>query len=402
MPANRILVVGAGIFGVTAALELRARGHRVSLLDPGPLPHPLAASTDISKVIRMEYGPDEIYTELMERARDGWLAWNEQWRSEGEDPLYHETGVLMVCRDQMSAGGFEHESWEILRKRGHTPERIDADALAQRFPAWSTKRYVDGFYHAKGGYAESGRVVESLALRAQRDGVELLEGRKMTALIERDGRVCGVRDQDGSELMGEEVVVAAGSWSGKLLGLAPSITATGHPVFHLKPNQPELFLSERFPTFTADVAQTGYYGFPLHHDGVVKISNHGLGTDIDPDAPRAVTHRDHEKLRAFLRQTFPDLADADVVFTRLCLYADTPDEDFWIARDPDREGLTVASGGSGHGFKFGPILGPLIADAVEGNENPLLHKFRWRAELHLAQGREAARCHVADEAVGDS
>ncbi len=397
MPASHTIVVGAGIFGVTAALELRARGHRVSLLDPGPLPHPLAASTDISKLIRMEYGPDEIYTELMERARDGWLAWNEQWRSEGEDPLYHETGVLMVCRDRMSAGGFEHESWEILRKRGHTPERIDADALAQRFPAWSTQRYVDGFYHAKGGYAESGRVVESLALRAQREGVELLEGRKMTALIERDGRVCGVRDQDGSELMGEEVVVAAGSWSGKLLGLGPSITATGHPVFHLKPNKPELFLSERCPTFTADVAQTGYYGFPLHRDGVVKISNHGLGTDIDPDAPRAVTDRDHEKLRAFLLQTFPDLADADVVFTRLCLYADTPDEDFWIARDPDREGLTVASGGSGHGFKFAPILGPLIADAVEGNENPLLQKFRWRPELHFAQGREAARCRVPHE-----
>ncbi len=87
MPVSHTIVVGAGIFGVTAALELRARGHRVSLLDPGPLPHPLAASTDISKVIRMEYGPDEIYTELMEQARDGWLAWNQQWRSEGEDPL---------------------------------------------------------------------------------------------------------------------------------------------------------------------------------------------------------------------------------------------------------------------------------------------------------------------------
>ncbi|MFQ5792564.1 MAG: FAD-dependent oxidoreductase, partial [Acidobacteriota bacterium] len=124
--------------------------------------------------------------------------------------------------------------------------------------------------------------------------------------------------------------------------------------------------------------------------------NHGLGTSIDPDAPRAVTDRDHEKLRAFLEQTFPDLVDAEVVFTRLCLYADTPDEDFWIARDPGREGVTVASGGSGHGFKFAPILGQLAADAVEGIANPWLEKFRWRPDIRLDQGREAARCRVAD------
>ncbi len=86
-----------------------------------------------------------------------------------------------------------------------------------------------------------------------------------------------------------------------------------------------------------------------------------------------------------------------MVYTRLCLYADTHDEDFWIARDPAREGLTVASGGSGHGFKFAPVLGGIIADAVEGRANPWLDKFRWRPEVRLARGREAARCHVTDE-----
>jgi glycine/D-amino acid oxidase-like deaminating enzyme len=80
----------------------------------------------------------------------------------------------------------------------------------------------------------------------------------------------------------------------------------------------------------------------------------------------------------------------------LCLYADTQDEDFWIAPDPQRPGLTVASGGSGHGFKFAPVLGAIIADAVERRESPWLSKFRWRPEVVLDQGREAARCHSRD------
>ena len=143
MVQQRVLLVGAGIFGVTAAIELRRRGHAVTLLDPGPVPHPLAASTDISKVCRMEYGPDEAYMALMERAREGWLAWNEAWRAAGDQALYEECGVVMVCRRPMTSGGYEHESHDLLKKRGHAPERLDADELARRFPAWSTGAYID-------------------------------------------------------------------------------------------------------------------------------------------------------------------------------------------------------------------------------------------------------------------
>lgn len=394
MSSQHTVVIGAGIFGVTAALELNARGHRVSLFDPGPLPHPLAASTDISKVIRMEYGPDEGYMALVEEAREGWLAWNEEWMAAGSEPLYHETGVLITSREPMAEGGFEYESWRMLLQRGHTPERMDTDTISQRYPAWSTGRYIDGFFHSKGGYAESGRVVEALARTAEREGVTLHADRKVAGLLEKDGRVVGLRDDKGGEVRADEIVLAAGAWTGKMVPhLARCIRATGHPVFHLKPKARDDFASERFPVFTADVARTGYYGFPVNRDGIVKIANHGVGTPIDPDAPRAVSERDENKLHEFLEETFPSLADAPVVFTRLCLYADTQDEDFWIARDPERKGLTVASGGSGHGFKFAPVLGRLVADAVEGKGNEWLETFRWRPDLALERGREAARDH---------
>ena len=105
----------------------------------------------------------------------------------------------------------------------------------------------------------------------------------------------------------------------------------------------------------------------------------------------AVTAEEEKSLHVFLGETFPALADAPIVYTRLCLYCDTNDGNFWIARDPERIGLVVAAGDNGHGFKFAPVLGEIIADAAEGKSNPLLEKFRWRPEVRAGTSTDAAR-----------
>src|SRR5690348_1319192 len=106
---SRAIVVGAGINGVTVAIELKKRGHEVVLVDPGPLPHPLAASTDISKVVRTAYGADEDYSALAERSIKLWPKWNEEF----ETKLYHEVGVMFVRRRKMEPGDFEYESFML-------------------------------------------------------------------------------------------------------------------------------------------------------------------------------------------------------------------------------------------------------------------------------------------------
>src|SRR5437867_11832286 len=111
----KVIVVGAGINGVTTAIELRRRAHEVALVDPGPLPHPLAASTDISKAVRAAYGADEEYTELAERSIKLWREWNEEFGIE----LYHEVGVMFVRQREMKPGDFEYESFKTLQQRGH-------------------------------------------------------------------------------------------------------------------------------------------------------------------------------------------------------------------------------------------------------------------------------------------
>jgi glycine/D-amino acid oxidase-like deaminating enzyme len=385
------LILGAGIFGVTAALELRQRGHRVQLLEPGPLPHPLAASTDISKAIRMDYGSDDDYTEMGEQAINLWRQWNAQF---GET-LYHEVGMMFARRRSMDdEGDYERESFLRLQQRGHDPLRLTPDVLRQRFPAWNAERYVDGYYNAFAGYAESGKVVAKLLERAKAQGVEVHEGQTFAHFIENGSRVGGVITRDGARFTADMVVVATGSWTPHILPeLAPVFRSPGMPVFHLKPVNPELFVAERFPVFAADITASGYYGFPLHPiNQVVKIANHGIGRQMHPEsAERAVTAQETEQLRDFLRETFPTLTDAPIIYTRVCLYCDTWDGHFWIARDPQREGVVVATGGSGHAFKFAPLLGGLSADAVEGKTNAWSHKFRWRPEVRMARVEEEAR-----------
>jgi glycine/D-amino acid oxidase-like deaminating enzyme len=420
---SRVVIVGAGINGVTAAIELKKRGHEVVLVDPGPLPHPLAASTDISKAVRAAYGADEDYTDLAERSIKLWRKWNKEFGTE----LYYEVGVMFVRRREMTAGDFEYESFKLLQQRGHKVERMNSAQLWKRFPAWNPESFRDGVLEIEAGYAESGRAVAKLIKRAKSLGVELLERYKFDAVDDVSGRITAVvmseveaatqrtesarpgfpsradslkiisRDPSTPRRMtrvaADTVVMATGAWTPYLLPFTKKFfRASGQPVFHLKPAQPELFSPERFPVFGADITTTGFYGFPINRDGVVKIANHGPGREMSPDSPkRVVTAGEEKNLRDFLSTTFPALANAPIVYTRVCMYCDTNDGNFWIARDPKREGLVIAAGDCGHGFKFAPVLGEIIADAVEEKSNPLLKKFRWRPDVPAGAGTDVAR-----------
>src|ERR1043166_2793178 len=385
---SKTIFLGAGINGVTARIELKNGAPEAGSANPGRRPHPPAASTDISKAVRAAYGPDEDYTELAERCIPIWRKWNEEFGVE----LYHETGVVFLRRQPMRPGDFEFESCRVLEKRGHTIERLDAAKIRERFPAFAPEYFRDGFFDPQAGYLESGRVVATLVARAKSLGVALWENAKIAALTEKDNRVNGIVLESGGRIAADAVVIAAGAWTPYLLPFTRKFfRATGHPVFHFKPHDPDLFMPERFPFFGADIATTGYYGFPLNH-GVVKIANHGPGREMSPDSSqRAVTRDEEEAMRAFLRSTIPSLAAAPIVYTRICMYCDTHDGHFWIARDPARSGLVIATGDCGHGFKFAPVLGEIIADAIEGKSNRWLDKFRWRPEVQSGETKEAAR-----------
>ncbi|OYW75147.1 MAG: hypothetical protein B7Z37_14700 [Verrucomicrobia bacterium 12-59-8] len=370
-----ILILGGGCFGLTAAIELRARGWQVTLIDQGPLPHPDAASTDISKVVRMDYATDAQHTAMGELSLQRWREWNAKWG----DELYHESGFLVMSREPMQHGGFEHDSRSFLTQHGHSLRRTSAEMLREQHPAWNHNLYRDGYLNPVGGWAESGRVIARLAAEARSAGITLIENVPHPRPIFEGARCTGITSSEGQTWQADAVLVAAGAWTPTLLPhLQDVMWATAQTVFHFQPQDPRPFTPPQFPVWGADIGKTGWYGFPANAEGLVKVANHGPGRRVNAADPRTLPTGEEERYRAFLRETFPTLAAAPLHSTRVCLYCDTFDGAFWIDHDPGHPGLIIAAGDSGHAFKFTPVLGEIIADVVERKPSPWAQRYRWR------------------------
>jgi len=210
-------------------------------------------------------------------------------------------------------------------------------------------------------------LIEERAVQAMRPGSVIVD------LAAEKGGNCELTEAD-------RVVVCAGAWTPKLLPwLGDRLHVVGLPVLYFGAERLEDFSVPSFPPWAADIAGSGWYGFPALRDGRVKIGYHGRGIPCDPDRRGTVSDTHVARARAFLRESIPGLAEAPLLGGRVCLYCDAFDGDFLIAEDPDREGVVVAGGGSGHAFKFAPVLGGLVADAVERRPSRWSSRFAWRA-----------------------
>jgi len=384
--SSSVVVIGAGVFGLTTACELRRRRWTVTVLDSGRVPRQEAASTDVSKIIRMDYGADALYTAMAESALAGWDEWNARW----SPPLYHQDGFVLLASEPMRPGGYEFESYRLLEERGHPVTRLADLDRSVAIPAWSEERYPDGYFNPRAGWAESGRVVEKLLDEARDLGARIAEDTPVARLIEAGGRVRGVQTARGDDHRADVTILATGAWTPALLPhLADVMWTTAQPVIHVDAGPDDRWRAPAFPVWAADIARTGWYGFPALRTGAMKIGRHGSGRRVEPDGARDVVAADEARVRTFLGDNLPRLAEAPIVHRRLCLYCDTFDGDFWIDHDPERPGLVVAAGDSGHGFKFAPVIGALIADVVEGRKNEWAKRFSWRRRVR--ERRESAR-----------
>lgn len=374
-----ILVIGGGIYGITAAVELAQRKYSVGLINPDTIPHHMAASTDVTKAVRMEYGSDKEYFKMVEMAIEKWHSWNDFF----DEKLYHEVGFLMLCKDSIESEKhtFEKHSYQNLLEAGYASDRLDAKGISERFPAVNTTEYIDANFNSKAGYADSALTVQKLADYARSLGVVIHEGQTAASFEVNNGRLTAVNTKEGETFHCGHALVAAGAHTPILLPeLQPYMKSTGHPVFWLKPKNPANFIPPRFSVFTADISNSGWYGFPfLEKQGIVKIAKHSNGTPVHPENDdRQITDAEVADMRSFVKMTFPELEHAPLVFTRRCLYIDTLDGHFWIDKHPDIKGLSVSTGGSGHGLKMAPLLGAMAADMIEGKSHMFSERYRWR------------------------
>ncbi|KXS17182.1 FAD dependent oxidoreductase [Gonapodya prolifera JEL478] len=426
----RVIVVGAGVFGLSAASALRSEGHDVVVLERSAvIPAEDASSTDISKVVRLDYGQDRLYARLAKQAIDKFRQWNAEDARKGKLPVYQETGVLALATKKLEQTEFERNSLMGIKELGlldrverlsRTPTPGDGQLfelgtqfpskpIESLFPAWgdspAVSKYVDGYLNKFGGYALASKVVERMAESAREMGVKFVCGRSgtLTKLVRAaSGKVTGVETIDGKVHHGDLVIMACGAWTPILVPeLDGKLVSTGQSVLHFQLPQHLVpkYSADKFPVWFADISTTGFYGFPVNPTtpNLLKISNHGPGCvnlATPPGSPHrsvsvpktSVTDKDLtipaktlQEYRAFIDTTFPDLAELPVYETRLCWYTDAWDGHFYIDYVPGYgDSLMVATGGSGHGFKFAPVLSTIIADTFHRRSTPYTNLFRWR------------------------
>ena len=365
-----VIVIGLGAMGSAALYHLAGRGLRVLGLEQFAVPHDRGSYHGRTRIIRMAYHEHPSYVALLRRA---YPLWRELEQEAGER-LLHVTGSL----DAGAIGSaFVVGSLESCRQHGLAHELLDARAIAARFPAFHLPDDFAGVLQPDGGYLLAERSVVAFVDQARRRGAEARSGEAV-----RGWRVEGDAIEvhtDTGRYRAAALAITAGAWAAKLV---PEIAALARPerqvVGWFRPRRPELFEAERFPVFDILFEEGNYYGLPATGQPGLKIGRHGhLHEPADPDhVDRGVHPRDEAVLRRALSRYFPD-GDGEAVALTTCLFTNSPDEHFIVDLVGDTPRVVVAAGFSGHGFKFAPVMGEIVADlATLGSTRHSIERFR--------------------------
>jgi len=354
-------VIGAGVFGSWVAYHLQQAGLRVSLIHAYGAGNNRASSGDESRIIRMGYGADEIYTRWSHRSL---AAWREFFERIGRPELFRRTGVLWMAREN---DPYTMATLRTLERAGVNFERLRRDDLERRYPQINFGEITWAIYEPMSGALMARRAVQSVAdFVAQNGGDYLIES---VVAPTGSGRLNEVVTRAGSRIGADVFIFACGPWLPKLFPalLRDRIHPTRQEVYYFGvPGGDARFAPPQMPTWIDFGAEI--YGLPDLENRGFKLALDRHGAAIDPDtAERVVTEDLLGEARAFLAERFPAMADAPLVESRVCQYENTSNGDFLIDRHPDFDDVWLVGGGSGHGFKHGPALGAYVgARIVEG------------------------------------
>jgi monomeric sarcosine oxidase len=354
-----VAVVGAGVFGAWAAWHLAKRGRRVLLLDAYGPAHARASSGGESRIIRMGYGGDELYTRWSQRSLGQW----KELFASANQPLFHDTGVLWLARHN---GSREQQTLDTLR-RCAVPHRVLHRAeLVQTYPQINFDEVEFAIFEPGSGVLLARRAVATVVADAVRHGAQY---RCAQALPPEDLTTGGeVKTAAGDTILADQVVFACGAWLGKLFPeiLGSRIFPTRQEVFFFgTPAGDHRFAAPALPTwlFQEDLV----YGMPDIESRGLKMAFDHHGERVDPDTQsRFASQEAADRARQYVARRFPALLDAPIVESRVCQYENTSSGDFLVDRHPASENVWFVGGGSGHGFKHGPAVGEYVTSQILG------------------------------------
>jgi sarcosine oxidase len=368
MPQFDVVVVGIGAMGSAALYQLARRGVRVAGIERFSPGHDRGSSHGATRIIRLGYFEHPSYVPLLRRS---YALWRELEAAAGQK-LLHTTGIAEIgppsgelVTGTLAASRLHHLPHEIL----------PAAETMRRFPAFKIPSDYVAVIQPDGGFVAVEPAIEAQVALAQAAGAELRTG---VAVISVTPHGNGVRiGTSQGDIEADTAIIAAGPWVGTLIPGLP-VRVTREVMAWFQPGDRNLFAADRFPVFILESRHGMHYGFPLHGSPGVKIAkHHHRGETVDPDDfDRAVSAADEAPIRAALAEHIP-AANGSIVAAKTCLYTVTPDHDFIIDRLPDAPNIIVASPCSGHGFKFAPVIGEILADlATEDRTDHDIRRFR--------------------------
>lgn len=355
---DSILIVGAGVFGLSTALELASRGYKnITVLDRHLPPVVDGSSVDISRVIRTDYA-DPLYAKMATEATEG-------WRSEYKD-YYYNSGFLMLTETPLNDYIEKVKEVNATQEVALT-EYPDGNRVREVYPSVQAKLSgIKAYHNPVGGWVDAHSSIRILASRCSLAGVSFICGRRGTvrSLQVEKFRVTGVRVVEGPPITASQVILATGAWTNQLLDLTYAASASGQPVGFIQLTPEEAKTLEGSPIMIN--LTSGIFCFPpTPGTNILKIARHGYGyttalkvegSDRVVSSPmrdgnnarNAFLPQDADRdLRRGLEQLLPQFAKHPWMMNRLCWYTDTPKGDFVVDHHPKLQGLFMATGGAG-------------------------------------------------------
>lgn len=364
-PTRKIAVVGAGVFGAWTAYELRKKGHDVQLIDAWGPGNSKSSSGGESRIIRIAYGPDELYSRMAATSLE---RWQELFAAIGR-PLFKKTGVLWLA---MPDDRYAANTRGVLGKLHVRFEDLSAADLARRYAQIRCAPETTAIFEP-----DSGALMARQAVAAVVDEFIRVGGRFVTGAVQPPhirARLDALNTSAGEAVKAEVFVFACGPWLPKLFPevVGSRILPTRQEVvFFGTPPGDGSFKPPRMPVWIDFSDNRGMYGFPDLENRGFKVAFDKHGAPFDPDRDeRVVSPEKIREARSYLKERFPALASMPVVESRVCQYENTSNGDFLIDRHPAAENVWLVGGGSGHGFKHGPAIGEYMAARITEAETP--------------------------------
>lgn len=366
----KTVIVGGGVMGLATAWALAREGQTVELLEQGPLPNPLASSMDQHRLIRHPYGDQIGYARMIDQA---YAAWDLLWADLGER-LYAATGTLALTGNGET---WAERSAATLAAIGRPMEALAPAEVPRRFPQVAPRGVERAFYIATGGVLFAQDIVAALVRHlARQPGVTL---RPHCAVRSIDAERGTVGLADGGTASGDVVVVSAGAWVGDLLPACRARLVPSRQVviyFDLPPARRAAW--SRGPMIIEKTGDVGLYLVPPADGRGLKVGDHEFSRSGHPDDERRAAEDQVEGLLARCRSLLDGFAEWRIEQLKVCYYTVTEDERFVV--EPLGPRGWLMSPCSGHGFKFGAVMGLELARTLLTGRAPAAHA-RWAAGL---------------------